>query len=393
MNIKQDHRLLGAKYDLFSFFDDYAPGLPVWHEKGLHIKNALISYWRKLHDRGDYKEIESPLMLARELWQISGHCDCFEDQMYFSSVDKRDYAIKPMNCPGAILYYKSKRRHYHELPLRICELGHVHRHELSGSLHGLMRVRSFVQDDAHIFCAKDQLLSEVVQVISLIEEIMQKCELKDYHFELSLKGANKNYLGNQEDWDFAQDILREALRDQGHHFVEKEGEAKFYGPSLDLHIRDIHARSWQCSSIQLDFNLPSRFGLCYYEESQKKVPFMLHRAIFGSLERFIGILLENFAMELPVWMHPLSYKLLSIGPHSSVVAKKLEEDLRSWGLSARSDVRECSLSEKLKSAFAEGAREIVIIGEQELKSSNVSLKKSQRNLSLVDFKREARSFL
>ena len=386
-----DHRVLGPRYDLFSFFEHEGPGLPVWLPGGLKMKNALIHYWRGLHQEGGYQEIESPMMLAKELWQRSGHCDYFEENMYFSSVDKRDYAIKPMNCPGALLLFAAKRRYEHELPLRLSELGHVHRHEHSGALHGLMRVRSFVQDDAHIFCKKEQLLSEVEGVIALIEKIMNHCELKKYHFELSLRGGSKRYLGSDEDWEFAQEVLRQAVISSGHSVIEREGEAKFYGPSLDLHLEDVHGRSWQCSSVQLDFNLPGRFDLHYFDGAgERHIPYMLHRAIFGSLERFIGILLENFGKSLPLWMHPLPFQILSAKESSNAYAQEIAKALEGEGLSYEIDLSSERLAAKLKKAYRSFSREIIVVGEHERKSQSLKIRspglEQVREISFSHFK-------
>ena len=370
-----DHRVLGAKYDLFSFFEE-GPGFPVWHEKGLRIKNALIEFWRKLHVESGYVEIQSPIMLDKELWKRSGHCDYFEENMYFSSVDKRDYAIKPMNCPGAILVFNQKKRSHAELPLRICELGHVHRHENSGSLHGLMRVRSFVQDDAHIFCKQNQLLEEIKGVIKLIEKIMNQCGLKDYHFELSLRGGEKEYLGPDEDWAMAEGKLEQALKEMNYEVKKNPGEAKFYGPSLDLHLKDVHGRSWQCSSIQLDFNLPKRFNVHYFDEKgERQVPYMLHRAIYGSLERFIGILLENYGKDLPFWFHPVQYKILNIAEESREYSLKVASELRSKGLRVEIDLSDRPLKEKIKRSHDELVHGLLIIGKKEMESGNVVFRK------------------
>jgi threonyl-tRNA synthetase len=369
-----DHRVLGANYNLFSFFEE-GPGLPVWHEHGLRIKNALIQEWRRLHQQNGYREIESPIMLDRALWQKSGHLDYFSENMYFSSVDKRDYAIKPMSCPGAILSFNQKKRSHAELPLRLCELGHVHRHENSGSLHGLMRVRSFVQDDAHIFCREEELLSEIKAIIHLIEILMKKCEIRDFHFELSLKGQKKKYLGEDKDWQFASDKLKEAVELCGHQVIEREGEAKFYGPSLDLHIKDQHGRFWQCSSIQLDFNLPARFDVHYFDQhGERQVPFMLHRAIFGSLERFIGILLEYFGKDLPFWLHPVQYKVLSVSEKSISYAKEVIKHLQQQGHHIEWDLSDDPLKEKLKKSYLELVHSVVIIGEKEREQGLVSAK-------------------
>jgi threonyl-tRNA synthetase len=384
-----DHRVLGAKYDLFSFFVE-APGFPVWHEGGLRIKNALIDFWRELHGKHGYKEIQSPQLMDKSLWKKSGHCDYFEENMFFSSVDKCDYAIKPMSCPGAILLFNQKKRSHAELPLRLCELGHVHRNENSGSLHGLMRVRSFVQDDAHIFCSGDDLLSEIKCIIGLIHLIMQKCGLKDYHFELSLRGVDeKKYLGSDEDWEFAESKLEQALVESGLRVLKRPGEAKFYGPSLDVHIKDVHGRSWQCSSIQLDFNLPARFDVHYFDEKgQRRVPFMLHRAIFGSLERFVGILLENYGKHLPLWMHPFQYKVISVSDEAVAYGEEVLELLRKKGLRVEADLSERPLKEKLKRSYAEMVHALVIVGKNEQERQRVVVKylekKIQQELSLAE---------
>ena len=382
-----DHRVLGAKYDLFSFFEE-GPGFPVWQDRGLKIKNALIHFWRKLHEENGYQEVQSPMMLDKELWKKSGHCDYFEDNMYFSSIDKRDFAIKPMSCPGAILLFNQKKRSHAELPLRLCELGHVHRNEKSGSLHGLMRVRAFVQDDAHIFCSEDQLLPEIIDILKLIKLIMSQRELEDYHFELSLRGeGQKEYLGSDAEWEFAERKLEEALKALGLPVVKKPGEAKFYGPSLDLHVKDIHDRSWQCSSIQLDFNLPGRFQMHYFDEKgERKIPFMLHRAIFGSLERFIGILLENFGKNLPFWMHPVQYKVLSVSSESIDYAEEVVSKLRNQGFSVEFDLSDKHLKEKIKRSHEEMIHSLIILGNKEKSSREVVVKKMsnshQRILSL-----------
>lgn len=385
-----DHRVLGAKYNLFSFFEE-GPGFPVWEDRGLKIKNALIRYWRKLHEESGYQEIQSPMMLDKELWKRSGHCDYFEESMYFSSVDKKDFAIKPMSCPGAILLFNQKKHSHAELPLRLCELGHVHRNENSGSLHGLMRVRAFVQDDAHIFCSEDQLLPEIIGILKLIKLIMDKCELHDYHFELSLRGkSNKEYLGSDEEWIFAEKKLEESLLSLGLPVIKKPGEAKFYGPSLDLHVKDIHQRSWQCSSIQLDFNLPGRFRMHYFDEkSERQVPYMLHRAIFGSLERFIGILLENFGKNLPFWMHPVQYKILSVSEEANDYAVEIEKELRKRGYSIESDLSNKILREKIRRSHDEMVHSLIIVGKKEKQNRVLVVKempdKRQEEWSLGDF--------
>lgn len=374
-----DHRVLGAKYDLFSFFEE-GPGLPVWHDKGLRIKNALIDYWRAVHREHGYQEIQSPIMLEKSLWDKSGHSEHFAENMYFSWVDKRDYAIKPMNCPGALLYFNQKRRSHAELPLRICELGHVHRHEQSGALHGLMRVRSFVQDDAHIFCRQDQLFDEIIGVIKLIEVIMKKCGLNDYHFELSLRGKaqdqiNQKYLGDDQSWAMAEDKLESAVKSLGHKVIKRAGEAKFYGPSLDLHLKDIHGRSWQCSSVQLDFNLPQRFQVHYWDEQGvRQSPLMIHRAIYGSLERFIGIMLEHYGAALPLWLQPIGFKILSVGASVEGYAREVRDLLEREKIPCELDLGARALNEKIKHSFSQMLSGLIIVGEREQRNSEVILK-------------------
>jgi threonyl-tRNA synthetase len=378
-----DHRSIGASYDLFSFFEE-GPGFPVWHARGLRIKNALIQYWREVHLDYGYEEIQSPMLLDKSLWKKSGHCDYFEENMFFSSVEKRDYAIKPMSCPGAILLFQQKRRSHRELPMRLCELGHVHRNENSGSLHGLMRVRSFVQDDAHIFCREEDLLSEIKLVIELIEKMMEKCGLFEFHFELSIRGGNKKFLGKDQDWDFAEAQLEQGLVHAGYPVIKKEGEAKFYGPSLDLHLKDVHGRFWQCSSLQLDFNLPSRFELSFLnEKGEKKVPFMLHRAIFGSLERFIGILLENYGKNLPLWMHPHPYQILVLHEGAKHWAQEIYRVLRKAGIFADIKMVEKNLKDEVKKAHEDMVHSFIIVGLKEAEEKIVNVK----NLSSGEIKK------
>lgn len=371
-----DHRVLGAKYDLFSFFEE-GPGFPFWHENGLRIKNSLISFWKKVHKEYEYKEVQSPIMLDKKLWQRSGHCDYFEENMFFSSVDKRDFAIKPMSCPGAILLFNQKKRSHAELPMRLCELGHVHRNEESGSLHGLMRVRSFVQDDAHIFCREDQLLAEIQSIIRLIELIMKHCGLYDFHFELSGRDPEqKKYLGLDSDWDFAESILEMAAKSLEHKIIKRPGEAKFYGPSLDLHLKDVHGRFWQCSSIQLDFNLPSRFNVHYFDENGlKQIPFMIHRAIFGSLERFIGILLENYGKDLPFWLHPVQYKILCIDKSAQNYSLEIYHQLMNEGHNVEIDLSDKFVNEKIKKAHEQLVYSIIIVGKKELENKKYVIRR------------------
>ncbi|MFZ4713236.1 MAG: threonine--tRNA ligase [Bacteriovoracaceae bacterium] len=381
-----DHRVLGDKYSLFSFFEDKGPGFPVWKDHGLKIRNALIAFWRELHSHHGYLEMESPILLDKSLWEESGHMNYFRQNMYFSEVEKREYAVKPMSCPGAILVFKEQKRFFKELPLRLCELGHVHRHENSGSLHGLLRVRSFYQDDAHIFCEDHQLVSEVKSVISLIEQIMNRCGMKDFQFLLSVRSpGKKEYLGEDEDWLMAEKALAQALEEKGYPVIYNVGEAKFYGPSLDLEIKDAHGRSWQCSSIQLDFNLPLRFNLHYFDQKgQKKIPYMLHRAIYGSLERFVGILLEHYGRRLPFWLMPVQIKILCLAPEAQDYSQQVMKELRQFGFRVELDESDFSLSHKLKKSIEnELVHSYLVIGKKEKDSNKVSWRKSEENQNVV----------
>jgi threonyl-tRNA synthetase len=381
-----DHRRIGKEQELFSFHEE-GPGFPFYHPKGMALKNELIKLWRKEHFKENYQEIESPILLDRSLWEKSGHWDLFKENMFISKVvDGREYAIKPMSCPGAILYYGEKKRSFRELPLKICELGHVHRNENSGSLHGLLRARSFVQDDAHIFCSEEQLENEIKKVLILFKRVLKVCGFSDFEFDLSVRSEAKKekYLGSNSDWKLAENALMSALQDLGHPFEKKEGEAKFYGPSIDLHIKDSMNRRWQCSTIQLDFNLPSRFDVHYFDqEGKKKVPFILHRALFGSLERFIGVLLEHYKGELPLWLSPLQVRVISVKPEVSEYAKGIREKLIDQDIRVDLDLRDENLSEKVKRAQREKASIILIIGKKEMEQNKVSLrmnKGKQKNL-------------
>ncbi|MGE3611423.1 MAG: aminoacyl--tRNA ligase-related protein [Bacteriovoracaceae bacterium] len=323
------------------------------------------------------------MMLDESLWRRSGHMDYFKENMFFSSVEKHDYAIKPMSCPGAMLNYNEKRRSYKDLPLRICELGHVHRNENSGSLHGLLRVRSFVQDDAHIFCSKQDVKQEIKSVLSLFEKILGKCGLNDYKVELSLRGDKKKYLGSDEGWQEAENYLFEAVSEFGWEVERKLGEAKFYGPSLDLHIKDRKDRYWQCSSLQFDFNLPEKFEISYLNrEAKKEIPYVLHRAVFGSLERFIGLLLEYYQGALPVWMAPVQLKILVLDSSVEVEAKKLANDLWDHGVRIEMDLRDEHINEKILKAQREKVPWMLMYGKNEASSGLYSLRSLQGEDSL-----------
>lgn len=375
-NNSLDHREVGKRYDLF-YFDENGPGFPFWLPNGLIIKQQLIQLWREVHVKRGYQEIESPIMLDKKLWEISGHADYFMDNMYQSSVDKRDFIIKPMSCPGGMLVFNSKKRSHKELPFRMSELGHVHRNENSGSLHGLLRVRSFVQDDAHIFCNQQQLIPEIQGVIEIIESILNRCGFLDFQFELSIRGEGKKkkYLGADEDWDIAEKALFAAAKLKGYEPLIVPGEAKFYGPSLDLLIKDKNGRLWQCSTIQLDFNLPKRFDIHYFDEQgQKQIPFVLHRAIFGSLERFIGILLENYGIDLPFWLMPDQVRIIQMNDEVKDYVQQVKRQLERQNLRVSLDVVSDHLNNNVKKAQEQHIPFVLIIGSKEMQQQSLSLR-------------------
>ena len=333
---KRDHRKLGRELELFTIMDE-GPGFPFFLPKGMVLKNLLIDYWREIHRKAGYLEISTPMILNRSLWERSGHCDHYKQNMYTTVIDGEDYAIKPMNCPGGMLVYKTKPRSYRDLPLRMGELGLVHRHELSGALHGLMRVRCFTQDDAHIFMTPDQIKSEIKGVVSLIDSVYKTFGFQ-YHIELST--MPEDHMGAQEDWDRATDALRGAITELGYDYEVNEGDGAFYGPKLDFHLTDCIGRTWQCGTIQLDFQLPERFELEYTgEDGAKHRPIMIHRVVFGSIERFIGILTEQFAGAFPLWLSPVQVKVLPISERHHDYAEQVRAKLEAAGLRVESDLR------------------------------------------------------
>ncbi len=374
--LESDHREIGKKQGLFSFHEEGA-GFPFFHERGIVLKNLLIDYWRGLHKEKGYVEIESPLMLDKSLWERSGHWELYKENMYTSLVDKREYAIKPMNCPGAMLYYQEVRKSHKQLPLRVCELGRVHRNESSGALHGLFRARSFVVDDAHIFCKEDDLVDEIKSVLNLFLEVLNRCGFKEVHFELSLRSVDKRakYLGEDSDWEIAEHSLRSSLKDLGLEYIEAYGEAKFYGPAIDVKIKDSQERLWQCSSLQMDFNLAPRFKLSYFDHNGvRKTPFILHRCVFGSLERFIGILLEHYQGQLPLWLCPVQVKILSVDSSCVEYAKKILTDLENEGLRIDLDLSKDNISTKIKNTIAQNIPYIVILGKKEIEQNRVTVR-------------------
>lgn len=368
---KRDHRKLGKELELFTLREE-GPGFPFYLPNGMTLKNLLIDYWREIHKEAGYVEISTPTLLSRTLWEKSGHWDHYKDNMYTTVIDEQDFAIKPMNCPGGILVYESKMRSYRDLPLRIGELGLVHRHELSGALHGLMRVRCFTQDDAHIFMTPEQIKDEIKGVVRLIDKVYSAFGFT-YHIELSTQPENS--IGKKEDWDRATEALRMAVTELGYDFVVNEGDGAFYGPKLDFHLRDCIGRTWQCGTIQLDFQLPERFSLEYTgADGQKHRPIMIHRVVFGSIERFIGILIEHYAGAFPVWLAPVQVRVLPISDQTLSYAKTVLEKLKKTGIRAEIDERNEKIGYKIREAQLQKLPYMLIVGEKEAQSGKVSVR-------------------
>ena len=368
---KRDHRKLGRELELFALMDE-GPGFPFFLPKGMILKNTLIDYWRQIHREAGYQEISTPIMLNRTLWERSGHWDHYKDNMYTTVIDDTDFAVKPMNCPGGMLVYKTKMRSYRDLPLRMGELGIVHRHELSGALHGLMRVRCFTQDDAHIFMTPDQIKSEIKGVVGLIDKVYSLFGFT-YHIELST--MPEDHIGSKEDWDVATDGLRSAIEELGREYTVNEGDGAFYGPKLDFHLVDAIGRTWQCGTIQLDMQLPERFELEYTgEDGEKHRPVMIHRVVFGSIERFIGILIEHFAGAFPAWLSPVQVKVLPISDRFYDKAEEIKNNLEKQGIRAEADSRSEKIGYKIREAQLEKVNYMLIIGEKEIESSTVSVR-------------------
>ncbi len=369
---RRDHRKLGKELGLFVLFEE-GPGFPFFLPKGLILKNLLIDYWRKLHTREGYVEISTPIMLDRQLWETSGHWENYRDNMYTTSIDGVDFAIKPMSCPGGMLVYKMKPRSYHEFPMRISELGLIHRNEKSGTLHGLMRVRCCTQDDAHIFMAPEQMQDEIKGVAHLIDEVYSNFGFK-YHVELSTRSEKS--IGSDEDWDMATKDLKNALDDLKLPYVVNEGDGAFYGPKIDFHLEDSIGRTWQCGTIQLGFQLPHRFGAEYIgEDGKKHRPIMIHRVVFGSIERFIGILIEHFAGKFPLWLSPVQVKILSISDKYNDYAKEIEMFLKKEGLRCEVDGRAEKIGYKIRTAQLERIPYMLVVGEKEVNANCVSVRK------------------
>lgn len=368
---KRDHRKLGRELKLFEIMDE-GPGFPFFLPKGVILKNILIDYWRKLHNEAGYVEIETPIMLNKELWIRSGHWDHYKENMYTSMIDNKEFALKPMNCPGGMLVYKSEGHSYRDLPLRVGELGRVHRHEISGALHGLMRVRAFTQDDAHIFMLPEQIKSEILGVIKLIDEVYDTLGFK-YNVELSTRPEDS--MGSDEEWNMAERSLKEALDEGGLDYKINEGDGAFYGPKIDFHIEDSLGRSWQCGTIQLDFQLSQRFELEYIgSDGGKHRPIVIHRVIFGSIERFIGILIEHFAGKFPVWLSPIQVKVLPISDSFMEYGHEVIDKLRKYGIRCEIDNRSEKIGYKIREARNERVPYMIIVGEKEKNHGNISLR-------------------
>lgn len=368
---KRDHRKLGKELGLFMMCDE-GPGFPFFLPKGMVLKNTLLDYWRDLHKRNGYVEISTPIILSRHLWENSGHWDHYKDNMYTTVIDEEDFAVKPMNCPGGMLVYKSEPRSYKDLPLRAGELGLVHRHEKSGALHGLFRVRCFTQDDAHIFMMPDQIREEIKGVARLIDEVYSLFGFK-YHVELSTRPENS--MGSDEAWEKATDGLRGALEDMGIDYVVNEGDGAFYGPKIDFHLQDSIGRTWQCGTIQLDMQLPERFELEYTDkDGTKKRPIMIHRVCFGSIERFIGILIEHFAGMFPTWLAPVQVKVLPISEKFTDYAKSVKEQLDMVGIRTEIDNRDEKIGYKIREARNERVPYMIVVGEKDMEANKVSLR-------------------
>ena len=368
---KRDHRKLGKELGLFMMREE-GPGFPFFLPKGMELKNQLLDYWREIHKKAGYVEISSPIMLSRHLWETSGHWDHYKDNMYTTVIDDEDFAIKPMNCPGGILVYESEPRSYRDLPIRMGELGLVHRHEKSGQLHGLMRVRCFTQDDAHIFMTPEQVRDEIKGVVKLINEVYSLFGFK-YHVELSTRPEDS--MGSDEDWDMATKALRGALDDLGLPYVVNEGDGAFYGPKIDFHLEDSIGRTWQCGTIQLDFQLPLRFNLEYTgADGEKHRPIMIHRVIFGSIERFIGILIEHFAGAFPTWLAPVQVKVLPISDKYMDYAQKVLDELNNSGVRAEIDTRAEKIGYKIREAQMKKIPYMLVVGAKEEEDGLVSVR-------------------
>ena len=368
---RRDHRKLGKELGLFMMTEE-GPGFPFFLPKGMVLKNTLLDYWRQCHKRYGYVEISTPIILNQELWHRSGHWDHYKDNMYTTVIDGEDYAIKPMNCPGGMLVYKSEPHSYRDLPLRMAELGLVHRHEMSGALHGLFRVRCFTQDDAHIFMTPDQMKDEIKNVVKLFDEIYSTFGLT---YQIELSTMPEDHMGDEKDWKFAEDTLQAAITEMGKDFVINAGDGAFYGPKLDFHLADSLGRTWQCGTIQLDFQMPERFDLEYVgEDGEKHRPVMIHRALLGSIERFIGVITEHFAGAFPAWLSPVQVKLLPVTDRAMDYAKNVAAQLDSQGFRVEVDGRNEKIGKKIREATLEKIPFMLVVGDRDMEAGTVSVR-------------------
>lgn len=371
---KRDHRKIGKEMDLFAIYEE-GPGFPFFMPKGMVIRNELENFWKSEHRKRGYVEIKTPLILNEQLWRTSGHWDHYKDNMYFTKIDDADFAIKPMNCPGSMLAFKRKMWSYRELPVRMGELGQVHRHELSGALHGLMRVRTFTQDDAHIFMLPEQIKDEVIGVVQFIDDVYKMFDFK-YHIELSTRPEDS--MGSDEEWETAETALRDAMDAIGVSYIVNEGDGAFYGPKLDFHLEDSLGRTWQCGTIQLDMQMPQRFDINYVgPDGEKHRPVMIHRVIFGSIERFIGILIEHFAGKFPLWLAPVQVKLLTVTEKFTDYALEVAKQFEDAGIRVEADIRNEKIGYKLREARNERTPYICVIGEREVEARNLTVRSSK----------------
>ncbi len=384
---KRDHRVLGQKLGLFRFFD-VAPGMPLIEPHGMIIWNRMLDYWRELHDKAGYTEIKSPVMMDRSLWEQSGHWENYRENMYVSEIDEKTYALKPMNCPACMLYFASKKHSYRELPLRVGEIGNVHRHELSGSLSGLLRVRCFHQDDAHIFMKPEDIESEIIGVLDLVDELYAPYGLK-YKLELSTRPEKKT-IGTDEDWEMTTAALKAALDHWGRDYRINEGDGAFYGPKIDIHVQDTLGRSWQCGTIQLDMSLPERFNLEYTtNDGTAKRPIMIHRALYGSLERFLAIIIEHFAGRFPLWLNPRQIRVLPVADRHAHFAESIRDACQKHRLICDIDASHESISKKVRTAQMEQVGYMITVGDEECEKKTLSIRTrsgiQHRDLSMTDF--------
>lgn len=383
---KQNHQQLGKELELFLTLEE-APGMPFFLPNGMAIRNELVNDWKQKHIQAEYAEIQTPVMMKQHLWEQSGHWDHYQENMYFSNVDEQSYALKPMNCPGAILLFNSKRRSYRELPVRYAELGLVHRHELSGSLNGLFRVRSFTQDDAHLFVTPSQIEAELDGVLKLVHEFYEQF---GFEYKIELSTRPEKYMGDLSMWEQAEASLENVLKARGLAYDINKGDGAFYGPKIDFHILDSLGRSWQCGTVQLDFQMPEKFDCTYIgEDNNPHRPVMIHRAIYGSIERFMGILIEHYGGDFPLWLAPVQVKILPIADAHIDYANEVAQRLRQHGRRVEVDSRKEKIGLKIREATLRKAPYIVIVGDQEVANSSLAVRKrsdnSQHSLSFDDF--------